>query len=278
MAVADCTSSIQRHEMTSDTLVRLPEEEEYARLRRRLEELEDELAEREVMLATLRRELSDFLARYLGLVGTRLSRLDRLEAELAAILARTSPSAESERRAEQASARAAESTRALGDDPDALADAASEQPREIPEDLKRLYREVAKAVHPDLAANDEDRQLRERLMAEANRAYADGDASRLRRILEGWERHPAAVGGEDIGSQLVRVIRAMAAVEARLAAIDEEEQAMKSQNLYALMVRCAQAQGEGRDLLREMASEVEDQIEEALERLRAAQEAAGRPQ
>ena len=37
--------------------------------------------------------------------------------------------------------------------------------------LKRLYRDVAKAMHPDLADNDEERGHRHVFMSRANEAY-----------------------------------------------------------------------------------------------------------
>ena len=50
--------------------------------------------------------------------------------------------------------------------------------------LKALYREVAKRVHPDLTSDEADRRRRQTLMAEANRAFQQGDVQRLARILE----------------------------------------------------------------------------------------------
>ena len=153
---------------------RKPEEEELARLRSKLDGLKDELADRELELATRRRILLDFQRRYLAVVGIKLAELDRLVAEIAALEALRAPSPEAERQAGASAQRARESAEALGDDPDALRQAAEEPKREIPEDLKRLYRKAAKAVHPDYAADEEDRVLRERAMAEANAAYEAG--------------------------------------------------------------------------------------------------------
>lgn len=52
--------------------------------------------------------------------------------------------------------------------------------------LRDLYLEVANKIHPDRAANDVDRTLRERLMKEANAAFQRGDAGTLRRVLEDY--------------------------------------------------------------------------------------------
>ncbi|MDI9599637.1 MAG: molecular chaperone DnaJ [Acidobacteriota bacterium] len=246
---------------------RKPEEEELARLRSKLDGLKDELADRELELATRRRILLDFQRRYLAVVGIKLAELDRLVAEIAALEALRAPSPEAERQAGASAQRARESAEALGDDPDALRQAAEEPKREIPEDLKRLYRKAAKAVHPDYAADEEDRVLRERAMAEANAAYEAGDVEQLQAILDDWENSPDAVSGDGTGADLVRVIRAIAAVEARLAALSEELVACAESSLAELYAKAQIAEAEGRDLLQELAQDVDRQIAEARQRL-----------
>jgi hypothetical protein len=85
-----------------------------------------------------------------------------------------------------------------------------------------LYREIAKRIHPDLATEDDERAKRNQLMAEVNRAYEDGDESRLRAILNEWETGPDAVTGDGVGAELIRTIRKIHQVERRLAAIENE--------------------------------------------------------
>jgi len=88
--------------------VLLPEEEELARLKARLSDLEEELADEELNLVTLRRQLAEFELRYLAVVGRRMAELDRIEAEIAAVLALLRPSSQANEEAEQTSHRAQE--------------------------------------------------------------------------------------------------------------------------------------------------------------------------
>jgi len=245
-----------------------PEEEELARLEARLAGLEEELADRELELATILRELRDFELRFLAIVGTRQAELDRLEAEIAALLLARDPSPEAAQAAAASAEQARQSAEELGDDPEALAQAAATPQREIPEDLKKLFRQVAKAVHPDLAADSADRVLRERQMVAANAAYEAGDVQQLRTLLDDWQSRPEAVSGDDAGAQLVRALRRIAAVEKRLADLAAEIVACAEGSLAQLHAQAQAAQAEGRDLLQEMAAEIERRIAAANLRLR----------
>ena len=133
--------------------------------------------------------------------------------------------------------------------------------------LKSLYREVAKRVHPDLAVDQNDRALRQRLMAEANRAYEIGDEARLRAILEEYESSPDAVFGDGAGAELVRVIRQIAQVRRRLVEIDEETKGVAESELSELKSRVDEGSRQGRDILNEMASAVNSRISERRDAL-----------
>ena len=140
-------------------------------------------------------------------------------------------------------------------------------------EIQELYRRLAKKVHPDLAVDEKDRERRTRIMAEVNKAYAEGDIERLEAILEEWEASPDAIEGEDVGSRLVRTIRMIARVKRRLGQIEKEVQALTETELYELKIRINEAAQEERDLIEELAAGVDAQIERArarLEELRAA--------
>ena len=245
----------------------LPEEIELARFQARLRDLEDELVERELECATLRRELHVFRAHYLVVVGRRIAELDKLEAEIAVNFARHDPSPRAQREMHEALARAEASREALGEDPGSSSAQADEQERVTSPELKRLFRQVAKAMHPDLASDEDERRLRERFMAKANRAYERGDLEGLQGVLNEWNTLPETVVGLDIGAALVRAIRAIAAVNARLAEITAEMTVLGAEDLFALFDQARRARDNGRDLLRDMAEELEQRIMGARERL-----------
>ena len=240
-----------------------PEERELERKRAELTRLEGEVVQRELDLATLQAELRAFEGRYLRVVGVRYAALDEIEAQIAEAQARLNPrDPTAQRGAAQARAEAQESSQAVGE-------AAPQQKFTPSESLKKTYREVAKRLHPDLTTDEKERTRRQRLMAEANRAYADGDEARLQAILREWEESPESVTGEGPGAELVRTIRKIAQVEERLRTIDAEVARLKASELFELRVKVDEAEAEGRDVLVEMAARVDERAAKARIRLAA---------
>ena len=240
-----------------------PEERELARKREEQAVLETELAERELRSANLRAELGAFERRYLHFVGLRYADLDDLKAEIAERLAKEQPENERlQRLAQIARAGANETKSSAGED-------SKDEPAafESSPEMKRLYREVAKRVHPDLTSDRDDRAKRQQLMAEANDAYERGDEARLEKILTEYECSPEAVQGEGAGAELIRVIRRISQARGRLSEIEAEMQELLRSDLYQLKSRIDEAQKHGRDVLKEMIEKVEEQIALANRRL-----------
>jgi hypothetical protein len=240
-----------------------PEEQELARKLDEQASVEGDLAERELRVANLRAELSAFERRYLHFLGSRYAELDECKAQLAEQFARQQPGNErAQQAAREARARANETKSAAGEK-------SVQEPREFeasPE-MKRLYRDVAKRIHPDLTSDREDRAKRQLLMAEANQAYEQGDEAQLVKILNEYECSPESVKGEGPGAELVRVIRRLSQARARLAEIEAELQQLVRSDLYQLKERISDAQKSGRDVLHEMTEKVDAQIAQARERL-----------
>ncbi|HEV2297938.1 MAG TPA: J domain-containing protein [Candidatus Acidoferrales bacterium] len=248
---------------TNRTRSAKPEERELARKQLEQERLEAELAECELRLASLRGELGALEQRYLKFVGLPYAELDELRAQIAERMAAEDPSNERlQRAAREARARANESRSAT-----AMKEA--EEPKHFspsPE-IKRLYREVAKRIHPDLTADDADRARRQELMAEANKAYQRGDEINLEKILDKYESSPEAVRGDGAGAELIRVIRKLSQMKSRLGEIETEVQRLSNSDLYLLKLQSDEAEQQGRDLLTEMAEKVRQRIADSKSRL-----------
>ncbi len=226
--------------------------------------LEGQLAERELDLATLQAEIRGFEARYLRTVGRLFSELDELHAQLTESEARRHPDdPHQHQRAEEARAQANASAEAAG--VAVLTDDAEFRPSD---DLKALYRRIAKLVHPDLATSERERERRTKIMAEANRAYAQGDEAKLRALLDEWELSPESVPGDGVGAELVRTIRKIHQVERRLVVIDSEIADLKQTDLFSLKTRADASARSGQDPLTEMAEQLKAEISKVRQNLK----------
>jgi hypothetical protein len=231
-----------------------PEEEELAAKREELARLEAQLADEELALASLKAELAAFEGLYLRRVGVLYAELDDWNARLAELKAATAATPKASVEAAEARAQANESYSA------AHGEAAEVKPFAPSPDLKRLFRDAAKRVHPDTASDDADRARRERLMKEVNAAYAAGDEDALRRILAGLDSSPDAVQGSGTGADLVRVLRQLRLVKDRLIAITIELAALAETDIALLKTKSDTAASQGLDLLAQMEVDIRGRI------------------
>ncbi len=258
--------------MSAELVPRLAREEaEFARKSRELAQLRIVLADRELFWANLRAEFAAFERRYLREIGTLYAELDDWSDKLAdwlsknpdagfaeyaawdAKIAELAGQEQRQRASHTASSRAGR--RAVRVHPAVEEDEHAEDFRPSFR-LKSLYREVAKRVHPDLAADEADRHKRELLMKEANSAYQRGDQEALRRILEDYENSPESVPGRGIAADLVRITRQIKQVNTRLSQIERDIAAGMNSSLGKLKSNVDTAFAEGRDLLAEMAADL----------------------
>jgi hypothetical protein len=229
-----------------------PEEDEILRKREELALIRAALAERELELVDLRSQLAVFEGRYLRQVGTLYAELDEWKARIAELKARLNPSAASEARAAREQARHTYEE-AHGK--------ASETHEFTPSpELRSLFCEVAKRVHPDFATDAADQERRTRFMAAANSAYQAGDADALQRILDEYEQGAEAVKGEGIGAQLIRIIRQISLVRTRLSEIEQELATLHRSEIARLKKDADEKEQAGRDLLAELATAVRERI------------------
>jgi hypothetical protein len=232
-----------------------PENDSLEALRVQLGELETALAERADAMARAQADLAAFRIRYRRDVGLLHEELDELERAIA-----EAELGELAKRVE----RGPTDADASSDDPQ------TETPARFTSDaVRRLFRDVAKTIHPDLARDEQTRDRRHALMAEANRAYALGDEERLRWILAAWKKSPEAIKGSDPESTRQRLLRRVAQIEEQLADYSSEMAALQESPLWKLKAMVDDAAARGKDLVADMVRRLQRDIMASRNRLDA---------
>lgn len=251
--------------------LKTPEEVELEHKYQQLSQVREEYQKRERDYSKLKSEIRAFEQVYEDVLGVRIQTLEDLEWQLKGLLGETSLENSTESLKQSPSySHFQHATDLLDDD-------------EIPQDvanlsLKSLYRSVAKAVHPDLAADDVERLRRQELMALANEAYQTGNRQVLIDLLSEWEQAPVLYGSElDIALELVRVIRQLAALQQNIHAVIRQAEELKQTDIYHFKLRVDDALADGIDLLADMAAAVDLDIAGIRRRLSTVRGEIGEP-
>ncbi|MFE0696714.1 hypothetical protein [Streptomyces sp. NPDC058869] len=182
-----------------------PDERPEARLARAVQVAEQALIEFEIAVETFRVEVENFSRLHHQKLGPMYARLDELDALIAEARAARTGDPEDERKAREA--RAVVMPMPGVDelfhdwmDTDGLSPEAAamltDQPVRPPkrvrpsEEARRLYRELARRAHPDLAQDEVERQRRDEFIARVNGAYGRGDVELLKELVSEWEAGP----------------------------------------------------------------------------------------
>jgi hypothetical protein len=218
-----------------------PEEKELTKKQEELNELEAKLIQNELELASLHARLHAFSHKYHGIVGVRYQELDRIEKQI------------------QEFQEFLESNKDFNSS----------------DNIKKLYRQIARLVHPDLTTDQTEKEYRKIIMTEVNKAYEDENEEKLNAILREWKNRPEAIEGDDVASNLIRIIRKISQVEERLLQINNEITFIEKSDLFKLNVQVINANRNNRNLLNEIALELDKEIESAQIRLKKIKEDLG---
>lgn len=178
-----------------------------ARLERAVRAAEQALIEFEIAVETFRVEVENFSRLHHQKLGPMYSRLDELDAQIAEARAASTGDPEDVRKAQEARARVMPMPgieELFHDwlDSDGLSPEASamltEQPVRPPQrvrpsdEARKLYRELVRKAHPDLAQDDTERARRDEFISRVNAAYGRGDEPLLRELSEEWAAGPVS--------------------------------------------------------------------------------------
>ncbi|GHI88643.1 J domain-containing protein [Streptomyces xanthophaeus] len=182
------------------------EERPEARLERAVRAAEQALIEFEIAVETFRVEVENFSRLHHQKLGPMYSRLDELDALIAEAKAARTGDPEDVRRAREARALVMPmpgveelfhdwlGSDGISDDASAmLTDRPVRPPERVrpSEEVRRLYRELVRKAHPDLAQDETERARRDAFIARVNAAYGRGEEQLLRELAEEWAAGPA---------------------------------------------------------------------------------------
>ncbi|WP_369260643.1 hypothetical protein [Streptomyces sp. R35] len=175
------------------------------RLERAVRAAEQALIEFEIAVETFRVEVENFSRLHHQKLGPMYSRLDELDAGIAEARAARTGDPEDIRKADEARARVMPMPGveelfhgwmdSEGLFPEAVAmltDRPVRPPQRVrpSEEARKLYRELVRKAHPDLAQDEDERKRRDEFIARVNTAYGRGDEALLRELSEEWAAGP----------------------------------------------------------------------------------------
>ncbi|MFV2117252.1 hypothetical protein ACE14D_01860 [Streptomyces sp. Act-28] len=182
-----------------------PQEAPEARLARAVRAAEQALIEFEIAVETFRVEVENFSRLHHQRLGPMYARLDELDALIAEARAARTGDPEDLRRAREARAVVMPMPGvdelfhnwidSEGLSPEAAA-MLNEQPVQAPrrvrpsDEARKLYRDLVRKAHPDLAAEEAERRRRDEFITRVNAAYTRGDEGLLRQLADEWEAGP----------------------------------------------------------------------------------------
>ncbi|MFD9603577.1 J domain-containing protein [Streptomyces sp. NPDC057908] len=182
-----------------------------ARLAKAVRVAEQALIEFEIAVETFRVEVENFSRLHHQKLGPMYARLDELDAQIAEAQAARTGDPEDLRKAQEARAIVMpmpgvdelfhDWIDSDGLSPEAAA-MLTEQPVRPPkrvrptEEARKLYRELARKAHPDLAQDETERARREEFITRVNAAYGRGDEALLMELAQEWAAGPVVPEAE----------------------------------------------------------------------------------
>ncbi|HEY0407400.1 MAG TPA: hypothetical protein VGC89_16830 [Pyrinomonadaceae bacterium] len=237
-------------EMQSLSLHSSAERNEAPDLQMEVARLERAVTQSRSELSVLQEEFRLFKTRYTQTVGSRLAELAEVERAIKEAEARLLGIEEAETEEtfeEDAAAQALSGPQAGGG-------------------LRKLFWAVAKMFHPDYATDEGEARRRHTVMAEANRAYREGDVESLHTLLGDEELQFFCAGAQahddplDLAGRIVLLKEELRTVEFGIRRI-------KQNGLYQLKVNVDEEARNKRDALAGQAARIERQIVKARHRL-----------
>jgi hypothetical protein len=239
--------------------------EKVKRLRLELDQLRAELAAAEAELNSQLEDVQAFEFRFEAHVGQLLDQLAVLESEVNSYLTRIKLMRHEQSFADQGPSFdpvEEQFRQTWTHHPETAVSKPQPAPAATQVQLKKMYRQLARQFHPDLAIDEADRQYRTNKMATINDAYKAQSMVELMALAEELESHQSRLqAAQPADQEMAQALQEeIERCHRRLRFIDNELQNLPNRSMVDLALQVKLAQREGRNLLVEMATELERKI------------------
>jgi predicted nucleic acid-binding Zn-ribbon protein len=243
-------------------------EEQLARLRRQIEELSTELIDREAELADLNVELSAFRLEYDTRVGRKIEELEEIEAHIARCKRRINdyrqwgPGGPPSFRGGEQYVSVEEQYRRTWKEPEPPRFSPFTPPSNpvLEAQIKKLYRQLCRRFHPDLTRDEAERTWRTEMMSAVNAAYTARSLTELQALARKPDYvSPGKAGADEYRLDALR--DKLRQIRRRIREVDLEIHNLTHGQTIEMSIQVRLARQRGRDLLAEMAADVEDDLE-----------------
>ena len=242
--------------------------EKVNRLRSQLELVHQQLVDAEADLADQKADIQAFEFEFAAHVGQLLDQLAAIEAQVNQYLERIQKMRDETRfgTGYESVDRQFERTWRTVPKQEKVVQPTKPPPTPNEAQIKKLYRRLARAFHPDMAQDDADRAYRTEMMSTINDAYAARSMAELMAIERELANRQAANNEPDPrdalsdADMITALQNEIKRCRRRLQQIELEIQTMHNQPMVELALEMKLAKREGRNLLDEMAVELERKI------------------
>lgn len=235
-------------------------------LRQSLKLIRIELAQASAELESLNEDLVEFEQLYEAQVGHLLTKLLLVEKEVAHYLERIQALRDAQQFGSgyrSAEAQFREKWQHIPEEP--VQGKPTFNPQVESNQIKKLYRQLARHYHPDLAGDEDEKLIRNKKMAAINDAYSAGSVIELMALTEDLDSDVSNKLFNNLDNQTEQTMAQALQQELswsrkRLRQIKQEIQNFHLRPIVDFALEVKLANREGRDLMADMAAELERQI------------------
>lgn len=239
-----------------------PEEQEYIKFLSRYNSLEHDLLNEVNRLKDLEKHLDKFEIKFVNKLAKRYREIDRLDSFLSKFKKEPPKSNPSKKYSDdKIESEEIKHHKLLEDANEQFLDMYFVDSNKNKRDIKAIYREIVKEIHPDRSRNDSDEKIRTDVLCKINVAFSEKNIPQMVALYNSWKSDPNSIQeNEDIGKKLIKIIRLIYSKKIELKTVQDKIGSILKSDLFEFKIQVDRFRKRGIDIMSEMASELDKEI------------------